>query len=335
MLKTKTKVAIGFVSILSIAAGVLTSNFVASRVSADTSTTFQVNVQESLTVSLDVPSTPATDGGTLGTFMRNTIGLEVTSNNTTGFTATMYANDTALTNSSNSSFTIPTLGTASTGCSSYTTGVVKSSFPANCWGYSLDTTGDNPTTPTYTYNAKIYNETNAGNNDSYYHPIPTSSAPATVLTGTGASTATREIYFGTKSDVTQASGTYTGTVIFGVVTGTVNANNDSSSAVTPPSNPATNSDTSVNTATYDSTNNRTVYYTTSGNTTTTTVSAGDTTDAYADAAGVTENTSVNIASSAPVAAGLIVAGGVALTSAAVLFALAKRDNDDDEEEEQI
>lgn len=340
MLKAKTKVNIGFIAVLSIASGIQASNLVMHQASAD-DTTFQVNVAESLSVSVTTPQTWATDN--INTFLRNEVGLEVTTNNATGFTASMYANtgssdntNTSLTNTTKSDALLPTMSASQT----------RGAFSANQWGYSLDTTD---TSSNKTYNNNIYNETDAGNSDSNYYPLPVSSAPATVLTGT--TNASRTIYFGAKADVTMAAGTYAGTVVIGVVTGVQNDNNDSTDPVTPvtPSdNPATDNSPSGTNPTYSETYGPsgtagwTTYTrnTSSGsgssatNTTTTQVSNGDTRNTYTAAAGVTENTMSNINSGTPLATGLAVTAAVAATSGTIFFILAKRKKDDEEEEEE-
>lgn len=353
MLKTKTKVKVATTGVLSIAAGVMAGALSIPHTSAITceggstydptlvspedgttviggcvaNTTFQVNVVESLNVTLTEPTSGAT--GNINTFLRDEIDLSITSNNATGFTATMYADTssddkTSLVNTSSSSYTLPSLDDSCT----------RGDFNENHWGYSLDATT--------TMNNKTYNETSGGNGNSKYHKLPTSSAPDTVLTNTGATTSavSRSIYFGTQANASIAAGTYSGTVVIGVVTGTVNDNNDSSNPVTPPDNPATNSDTTAGTATYNSSANRTVYYTTStdsdaGTTTTeTSVSAGNTVDSYSNPAGVTEHTTASIATGTPLATGLAVTSAVAATSGFIFFILAKRKKDDDDEEEE-
>lgn len=304
MLKTKTKVKIGFVGILSIAAGVQASAIVANQVSAETSNaTFQVNVVESLTVTLTTPGESAS--GNIKTFLRNKINLAVTTNNTSGFLASMYSDgSTDLTNStSGSSETIPTMSSDTT-----------RSNVMNTWGYSLG--------------GETWGDTDAGDDTKTYKALSTSLIPVlssnSAVTGTAA---TRDIYFGTRANALIPSGTYTGTVIIGVVTGP----HDTPVA---PANPAT--DTTPGTATYDSTNNRTVYTATSGTATTTEVSAGDTTNTYnyAPAQGVTERTTASIASGTPLATGLAVTAAVAATSGAIFFILAKRKKDDDDEEDE-
>lgn len=292
-------------------------------------TIFEIDVSEALSVSIVTPATWASGAPTASSavFLRNTVTLEVASNNSTGFTAMMYAVNTALTNTSKSTATIPTLGTTSTGCSSYTSGVVKSSFPSNCWGYSLDATTQ--------LNNKDYNETDGGNSNSYYHPLVDGSAtPISILTGTGASAATRKIYLGAKADNTQASGTYIGTIVISVVTGTVDTGNTGGTNPTNPTEPAKPQDTSgTNPAvSYDPYNNRTIYTSTSTsastNTTTTEISTGDTTAAYSDPAGVT-----TINEGTPMATGLAVTSVIAAATGFFFLIAAKRRREEEEDQE--
>ena len=342
MFRTKTKATIALIAILSIASGVQASNLVIQQTNATNyNTTFQVNIVESLSVSVTTPQNWATDN--INTFLRNEVGLDVTTNNPNGFTATMYANtgssdntNTSLTNTVKSDAMLPTMSASQT----------RGAFSANQWGYSLDTTD---TVSNKTYNNNIYNETSAGNNDSNYYPLPTSSAPATVLTGT--TSASRTIFFGAKADVTMPAGTYAGTVVIGVVTDVQNNNNDSSNPVdpvTPSDNPGTDNDPAGTNPAYSETHGSagtsgwTTYTTRSSsgsgssatNTTTTQVSDGDTRNTYANAAGVIEDTTANINSGTPLATGLAVTSAVAATSGSIFFLLAKRKKDDDEEEEE-
>lgn len=318
MPKTKTKVIVCFVSILSATAGICASNFVASQVLADAKTTFKVNIAESLSVSITTPNNSSS--GAMNTFLRNTINLKVSSTNANGFTASMYTNNntTNLINTRSSSKTLPTLTADST----------RSNFPSNRWGYSLGTSDG---------------ETSAGNANSTYHPlVSTSATPITVLSSTStASTATEDIYFGAKADATQTVGTYSGSVVISVVSGVV----DDDNPITP-DNPVTPSDTNTTNPSYSGagttkgggTNGTTAYTTTTNNgdttTTTTEVSDGDTTASYANPAGVTESTTSNINSGSPLAVGLAVSAAVAATSGIFFFILAKRRKDDDEEEEE-
>ena len=319
-------------------------------------TTFQVNVVEVLSVSITTPDTWAEGTPSYSTatktwsdtgFLRNTVNLSVASNNATGFTATMHAatsasDSTSLVNASKSTVTLPTL-TAST---------KRDEFPDNYWGYSLDTTGDvagaNCTGITIAghtcmYNGKVYNENTAGNADSYYHALPTSTAPATILTGSGAASGSRDIYFGTKADVSQASGTYTGNVVISVTTGIVN--DGYTTPQSDPANPSLPTDDVANdgVATYNSSNNQTVYTTTSSTTTaagrltttTSEITSGDTTKSYADPAGVTEvvSSTKNISNGISLATGLAIGASVAAASGTIFLIAAKRKKSKEDEEE--
>lgn len=305
MLKTKTKVRVCFVGILSIAAGIHAGSIVATQ-AADSETTFQVNVVESLSVSITTPRGGAS--GSMGTFLRNTVNLSVTSNNANGFTASMYATNTNLTNSSvGNSETIPTMTTTSTR-GNFGTGQI------NHWGFSLD-------------------DTASGSTSSTYSPIQTSSNPTKLLSTTGVGSGSTAVYFGTQTNAAQAAGTYTGSVIIAVVSGTIDDDNP-----VVPDNPVTPDDTDDGKATYDSNKNSTVYSkteTTDDTTKTTTeVSEGDTTDAYNNPKGVVEHTTASIAAGTSLATGLAVASAVAATSSIFFFILARRQKDDDEEDEE-
>ena len=336
MLKTKTKVTIAFIGILSVASGVQASNFVVRQASAE-NTTFQVNVVESLSVTVTTPDTPAT--GSINTFMRNDVGLNVTTNNAAGFTATMYANtgssdstNTSLTNESKSDALLNTMSTAQT----------RGSFSANQWGYSLGAyTLDGITQTSYDLGGKTYSETAAGNDSSNYYPLTDSSTPITIMDGATnvKSTGSQNIYFGAKADATKPAGTYSGDVVLKVVGGTT----PSSDPVDPDNKPTT--DTQGTNPYYTSTSGyagsstgATVYQTTStasGNTAQTTeISTGDTRNSYSNPAGVTEYTSSAVNTGTPLATGLAVTAAVAATSGAIFFILAKRKKDDDEEEEE-
>ena len=332
-----TKIMVFFVSLLSIAAGIFASVTVASgqasaSISASASVPFQVNVVGSLTVSVTTPADWASGG--INTFLRNTVGLEVSSNEGNGFTASMYSkyNTTNLTNAtSGNSETLPTLASSS----------ARSSFPANYWGYSLgEYVLDGATQTSYTLNGNSYGETAAGNESSNYYPlVSTSNSPITVMNGTNKRSGSQNIYFGAKANATKASGTYTGTVVISVVTGTV----DPSTNPITPTNPATPQNTSPSSPTsyaYDSTNDRTIYSHTTTNavagteTTTTQVSSGDTTSAYSSPQGVVQNSHSNISSATPLATGLAVTAAVAATSGYMFFIVANRREREDEEEEE-
>lgn len=328
MSNTNTKVIRSFISFAVVATLAATYLYLnpTSAVTCTTSpcsTTFEVNVKETLSVAVTTPTEWAT--GDANEFLRNKVSIEVTSNNSTGFTASMYSQDTTnLTNTTRSNVTMPTLASYS----------VKSSFPANYWGYSLGsgTTGTGIT----------YNETDAGNNSSRYYPLATSSSPIQILTGT--SSASQDIYFGAKANMSQASGTYAGTVIISVVTGTINENTN---PITP-TNPATPS-SNEGTAAYTSaptggSNGSTVYtYTrvnssTNTSTTTTQVSDGDNVSSYSGyqpPQGAIENTISKVVNESSLAAGLATTASVAAATGMFFFIVAKRKEDEEEEEESL
>ena len=343
--KTKTKLAVGFISVLSIAAGLQASSMVARQAIAEANTTFQVNVVETLSVSVTTDSSESTD--VPNTFLRSPVTVDVTSNNANGFTASMYATNDSASQTIGSHTVVNTDLTNGTTdyISTLSASTQKSSFAANNWGYSLQnnttdsseaTTGDN----------------RAGKATSTYSPVVSDpSSPTTVMERSSAATGTQTIWFGAKADITKAAGTYSNTVVLSVVSGDVTqpTDNPNDNPITP-TNPATPSiDTPNNdTATYtganttgvgsSGSNGTTVYTTTStsGNTETTNteITAGDVTTSYAPVEGVTENTLSNIHSGSPLAAGLAATAGVAATSSAIFFILAKRKKDDDEEEEE-
>ena len=299
--------------------------FLASVYADSTNTTFQVNVKESLTVSITSPTSAAT--GNIDEFLRNKYTLDVTTNNANGFTASMYSvSTTNLTNTIANTQIIPTLSSSST----------RGSFPANYWGYSLGTTE--------TLNGKTYNETDAGNTSSNYHPlVSTSATPITVLTSSNSGSGTRDIYFGAKANASKASGTYAGIVVISVVTDVI----DNDNPITPvnpvgPSpdeeepkyypTPSGGSPNGATTYTYRRTNPST------GTTTTTTqISDGDNRDSYngyTPPQGVIENTTSDINDGSSLAAGLATTATVAAASGMFFFILAKRREDDEDEEEE-
>lgn len=330
MLKTKTKVGISLAGMFLATSAFMLTFFLpnSSATECTTSpcnTTFQVNVKESLTVSI-TPSAAAT--GNINEFLRNKIAITASSNNATGLTASMYAynpndstNRTSLSNAVDTSITLPSL----------TQTYVKTSFPANYWGYSLSATT--------TLNSKTYNETNEGNNSSNYHPLPSESTPASIMTVTGSGSGSVDLYLGAKTSIAKASGTYTGTVIINVVTGEVNDGNSTAPGV--PSDPAlpTDDDPSIAGGTYDQASDRTVYTTTSTSggvtTTTTQVSDGNNTTTSPLGEIYRNDTETNIKNGSPVAAGLAVAAAVAATSGTFFFVLAKRREKEEEDEDEI
>ena len=352
MLKTKTKVKIGFVSILSVAAGVQASTIVAQQALAQ-DTTFQVNVVESLSVSVTTDSQYSS--GAINTLLRNPVTLDVTSNNSNGFTASMYS-----TNSSADGSASITEGTSAahtilnTDLTNGTNGYIstlskespKSDFPDNSWGYNLQySTTDGSASPT--------GDTASGNDSSFYEAMTDStSSPIHVMERDSAASGTQTIWFGAKANATKASGDYENTVVLSVVSGVT----DSSTNPATPDNPvypSTDTTADDRAATYTGNTGTgatqgvgnsgytgtTVYTTTSGggagdttSTTTTEVSGGDTTASYP--LGVTETTSSSINSGAPLATGLAVTAAVAAASGLVFFILAKRKKDDEDEDEE-
>lgn len=276
-------------------------------VTAEENTTFNVNVQESLSVSIATPATWAS--GSVGSFLRNKVSVNVVSNNSAGFTASMTTKttDTALTNTAKNTYTIPTLSSA----------VQKGSFPANYWGYSLD-------------------DTDAGNNSSTYNAlVGAGSTPVTILSSANATTGSKDFYFGAKADITKASGTYMGTVVISVVSGVV----DNSTNPITPTNPVTPGTDQV--ANYDSGSGRTsyTYSSTSGSTKTTTtqISSGDNRSAYegyTPPQGVTRSAKTSTSNGANLAAGLGIAAAIAATSGFFLFVAVRRGDEDDDEDEK-
>jgi len=294
--------------------------------------TISVNAAEMLTIQVITPDSGA--AGDPGDFLRNMVTIQVATNNPTGFTATMTSSSatTALTNQVDSNYTIPTLGSNTT----------RGAFPDNAWGYSV-------------------NDTSAGDSNSIYRPVAAlnASAPSYIANVASNSTVTtRDVYFGTKATAAKASGTYSNTVVFNVVSG-INTDDTSQSGVTP-TNPVTPSSDPIptdNTPTYvpgnvgGSSTGVTVYTSTSSSsgsgsgsgsggsgssasttTTGTTVTRGDTTTStYVSPAGVSNTVAVN--EGTPLATGLAVTAGVAATTGVVFFVVAKRRQKDDDEEQ--
>ena len=288
---------------------------------------FQVNVVDNLSVTVTTPPEWAhTENVTsAGVFLRNYVGLSVTTNVQTGFTASRYSQSTTnLVNKSKSTLTIPTLSTSS----------LRSSFPSNYWGYSLGTVPNGVT-------GKTYGETQAGNQSSRYHPmVATPSSPITLIYRTTNGTEGQDIYFGAKADLTQGSGTYANTVIISVVTGAVDNNNpvtptdpvNDNPDSTPTYTPGT---TGMGTSSGNGTTVRTIRSTSgSGTSTTTEVSSGDVRNSYSAPAGVIEDTLSNVAAGSMLAAGLGTAASVAAASGMFFFIIAGRDEGDEEDEEE-
>ena len=301
-----------------------------STFAVEETTNFEVNVIDTLSVSVTTPDSWASGG--IDEFLRNKVSVSVNSNNSGGFTASMYSanNTTNLTNVASSSNIIPTLASSS----------VRSSFPANYWGYSLgEYTLDGVAQSSYTLNGNSYGETTAGSDSSYYYPlVSTSASPIIIMDGatTTKTSGTQNIYFGAKANATKASGTYLGTVIISVVTGVIDNNDNPVTPVNPvtPSNdevavynnpPVGGSSSGTTSYTYRDTSG-------SGTTTTTEISEGDNRSVYN---GYTppQGVVLNVNNGTGVATGLGIAASIATASAMFFFIVAKRKEDDEEEEE--
>lgn len=281
------------------------------RAFADDNSDFNVNVKELLSVSVSTPTNWAT--GDVDTFLRNKVSINVVSNNTAGFTAsmTMKTPETSLINTAKNTSTLPTLASNTT----------RSNFPANYWGYSLD-------------------DTEAGSNVSTYKALVASTGtPITLLSSTTASSGSKDFYFGAKANATLGSGTYTGTVVINVVSGVI----DNTNPITPfnpvnpnptPNTPTYNPTTDTTSYTYNTTNS------TAGTTTTTTdINSGDTRsvyEGYTPPQGVAYGTTSRIPNYSSLASGLIVAAAIATSSSIFfLFAARREEEDDDENNENM
>lgn len=305
MLKTKTRVKISVAGLmLAVSAFLFNSQW--NNVSADEctdptcDTTFQVNVKDTLSVSITAPGPGEWASGDVGEFLRNSLNLTASTNTSGGLSAYMYSKDsTNLVNAIDSSKTIQTLANS----------VQRSAFVDNRWGYSLD-------------------DTNAGSSSSTYSPMKDENSHITLASSVASYN--KDIYFGTKANITQASGAYLGVVVFQVVT---------SADPVDPDDPANPSDDTPNddVATYDNVNSRTVYTAISSTSTTTTtttqVSPGDVTSMYP--LGETTRTESNISDGSQVATGLAIAASSAAAGGMIFFILAKRREDDEEDEEEL
>ncbi len=319
MVKTKTEVITKTITIIFAIMAFLFNVFPTFAVESDTN--FQVNVKESLTVSISIPSSWAS--GDIDTFLRNKVSLYVNTNNPGGFTAsmTMKTAETSLINTTQNSVTLPTLSSGST----------RGSFPANYWGYSLGTTA--------TLNSHTYNETDEGNLNSYYYPLVSRAAtPITVLYSSSASSGSQDIYFGAKANATKASGTYVGTVVINVVTGAIDNNTNPAtptdpvtpgSEETPTYNPSPTGGSSTGTTSY------TYRRTGSGTSTTTTeISEGNNVsayDSYTPPQGVFTDTISNLSEGSNIMTTLATAAAVATGTGLFAFITAKRREIDEDE----
>lgn len=304
MLKTKTKVKISVAGLM-LAVSVFLFNSQWNNVSAGEctdptcDTTFQVNVKDTLSVSITAPGPGEWASGDAGEFLRNQLNLKASTNTSGGLSAYMYSKDsTDLVNAIDSS-KIQTLASS----------VQRSGFVENRWGYSLD-------------------DNSAGSSSSTYSPMKDKDHLITLASSVASYN--KDIYFGTKANMAQASGAYLGVVVFQVVT-------SAAPSPTPPSPVNPDDDTPGGGATYDNNSNRTVYTTISSTSTTTTtttqVSPGNVTSMYP--LGETTRTESNISDGSQVATGLAIAASSAAAGGMVFFILAKRREDDEEDEEEL
>ena len=297
--------------------------------------TFSVNVEDSLNLTVNTPDESSWAKGDANDFLRNKVSVEVSSNNGNGFTAGMTTKEvsTDLTNIAKDTAKIPTLGAE---VKPQCAGETCEAFPANFWGYSLDDTESY----TGTYNALVGSD----------------QAPITILSQESGTTtsATKDIYFGAKADKTQASGTYSGTVIFTVASDTNGKDLDPQSPggdtpVTPGDGPSFEGDTPSDAPSYTpSSPNTYAYSTTAERGTTYSYSSADsdtiamvndkkqknTASGYVTPLGVNEKTltSANIQKFSIITIILMI---IALLTAFIgifFFILAKRRKDDDDEE---
>jgi len=281
-------------------------------------TTFQVNIQEVLTVSLTPPANWAT--GDVDTFLRNLVVLDVTSNNNAGFTASMTSSSTTAAGAALTHELVDLTNDHLDILSSDWTR--NNTSTTNFWGWSIN---DDSQTGTY-----------------HRFALKDSATPDVLMTSATAGSASKNIYFGAKADSTISSGTYTGTVIISVVTGTITDENDdpNDNPVTP-TNPSTPTDDPTSntggTASYSNSTGTTVYtnnYVDSNSgshVSYSEISSGDNTtvyDSYVDPRGVT-----TVNEGTPLAAGLAATSVVAATTGIFLLIAAKRRKDEEEEEE--
>lgn len=298
--------------------------------------TFQVNIDEVLTVAVTDPTTWASGdlvcssgsaaSNCVSGFLRNKVNVSAITNNGAGVKVHMFVDHQELRNltsysASDASTYIPTVSSA------VQPGNNGEDFAANFWGYSTDDV-DN------------YSAATAVNPTSHYSTLPLRAAPVKIIDTSTTGGANEDVYFGAKADGNKQSGTYAQTVYFAAITGNIDTDNPAVPVNPAGPNPtneiAQHSNTGVGTGgqttytTRTSTGSGTDPITGSKDTTTTNVTKGDTTSTYANAAGVT--TSSNNA--AALATALGVSAVVTATSGAFFFVAAKRRKDDDEEEEE-
>ena len=270
----------------------------------------QANITEVLSVSVTTPDSWASGNVDINNgsdLLRNKIILNVSSNNSAGFTASMASKDTTnLVNQGEgkSSIIIPTLASSTT----------AASFPVNYWGYSID-------------------DTDAGSSSANYSALKTEAI--TIANSSSPASIAQNIFFGARADATKDSGTYANTVVISVVSGVDTAPDspiitpDPNDPVTPsnptetPSNNSTNSGSNI--AYLDDTSKEETTEEPSSD-----INKGNITNSYAEPQGVTTS---NINSDSSLATGLAVTAGVAATSGIIFFIVAKRKKDEEEEED--
>lgn len=304
MVKSAPKV----ITNISVICAILAVSFIGFQNTNAADNTLEVNVKEALSVSITTPTSWAS--GDINTFLRNKMSISVVSNNTAGFTASMTTKttDTSLVNTAKNTITLPTLAS----------GVTRSDFPANYWGYSL-------------------NDTDAGNNSSTYSAmVGSNGTPITLLSSNSATSGSKDFYFGAKADATKAAGTYTGTVVINVVSGVIN--NANPATPTDPVTPSGNEQVAEYhpAPTGGSSDGTTTYTYTSGGSTTTQISEGDNRGAYegyTPPQGVAYKTSSGVSANIMLASGLAAVSALAAASGSFFFVLLKKKDDDDEDEE--
>ena len=165
--------------------------------------TWQVNVEEVLNMTVTYPQAEGWAKGDVGQFLRNKVNVSVSSNNGQGFTAGMTTkkDTTELTNVAASTATLPTIDKAQAYTCTGTEDTNCLAFSSNHWGYSLD-------------------DTEEGKAGTYKPLVGAKEVPITVLNSATQTSMNKDVFFGAKADKGLASGTYKGTVVFTVTTGT-------------------------------------------------------------------------------------------------------------------
>lgn len=287
---------------------------------------WSVNVEETLSVTVTPPLDPSAGEneakGDVDTFLRNKVNLSVSSNNGKGFTAGMTTEgaDTSLAHLSEAGEadgkdTIPTLGAAS----------VKSAFPTNFWGYSLD-------------------DTEPGKDDSNYKAlVANTAAPITVLSSPTNATQNKDIYFGAKANKSKLAGTYKGTVVFTVTSETDGKDlgggtGDEPSPEGPSADTPSAEDGPSIAPTYAYTTNNRTYRAASSNgepvaIVENTKKKQTTLDNYVSPLGVQDKTYTNVQSGSIITTILMIIALIAAVIGFFFFIIAKRRKEEEDEEE--